>query len=114
MARLIAGTVTHDEVFDDDGHGALVLDGYRALPPFAFVAITGPNRAMAAGLGWPRGTARRDDGAIHRLRDPPDRHVRPHRDPQLLTVHRHEIAQTTEAPPAWAGPARPIRCPCPR
>lgn len=52
VSRLIAGTVTHDEVFDDDGHGALVLDGYRACEPFAFVAVTGPNRAMAASLGW--------------------------------------------------------------
>lgn len=52
VTRLIAGTVTHDEVFDDDGHGALVLDGYRGLAPFTFVAVTGPNRRMAAPLGW--------------------------------------------------------------
>ena len=52
VGRLIDGTVTHDEVFDDDGHGALVLDGYRALPPFRSVAVTGPNRAMAESLGW--------------------------------------------------------------
>ena len=52
VTRLIAGTITHDEVFDDDGHGALVLDGYRALSPFSFIAITGPNRAMAKPLGW--------------------------------------------------------------
>lgn len=52
VARLIAGTITHDEVFDDDGHGALVLDAYRAASPFSFVAVTGPNRAMAKPLGW--------------------------------------------------------------
>lgn len=52
VGRLIAGTVTHDEVFDDDGHGALVLDAYRGAPPFGFVAVTGPNRAMAKPLGW--------------------------------------------------------------
>jgi uncharacterized protein (DUF1786 family) len=52
VARLIAGTITHDEVFDDDGHGALVLDGYREFAPFRFVAVTGPNRAMAKPLGW--------------------------------------------------------------
>src|SRR5512140_1150448 len=52
VSRLIEGTVTHEEVFDDDGHGALVLDGYRALSPFSFVAVTGPNRAMAKPLGW--------------------------------------------------------------
>lgn len=52
VSRLIAGTVTHDEVFDDDGHGALVLDTYRECAPFDFVAVIGPNRAMAAPLGW--------------------------------------------------------------
>jgi uncharacterized protein (DUF1786 family) len=53
IARLVTGTITHDEVFNDDGHGALVLDDrYRAAGPFSFVAVTGPNRAMAAPLGW--------------------------------------------------------------
>ena len=52
VTRLTAGTVTHDEVFDDDGHGALVLDAYRGAPPFTFIAVTGPNRAMAKPLGW--------------------------------------------------------------
>lgn len=52
VSRLIGGTITHDEVFDDEGHGALVLDAYRELEEFAFVAVTGPNRAMAKPLGW--------------------------------------------------------------
>jgi uncharacterized protein (DUF1786 family) len=52
VTRLVAGTISHDEVFADDGHGALVLDGYRALPPFSYVAITGPNRRLARDLGW--------------------------------------------------------------
>ena len=52
VARLIAGTISHDEVFADDGHGALILDGYRGLPPFTFIAITGPNRGLAKALGW--------------------------------------------------------------
>ena len=52
VARLIAGTITHDEVFDDDGHGALVLNSYSDAGPFSFVAVTGPNRAMAKPLGW--------------------------------------------------------------
>ena len=52
VSRLIAGTVTHEEVFDDDGHGALVLDAYRKLDPFTFIAVIGPNRAMAAPHGW--------------------------------------------------------------
>ena len=49
---LIAGTITHDEVFADDGHGALVLESYRPLPSFGFIAITGPNRRLAKTLGW--------------------------------------------------------------
>ena len=52
IAHLIAGTISHDEVFADDGHGALVLDGYRGQPPFGFIAITGPNRRLAKALGW--------------------------------------------------------------
>jgi uncharacterized protein (DUF1786 family) len=52
ISRLVAGTITHDEVFADDGHGALVLDGYRKLAPFSFIAITGPNRRLAKALGW--------------------------------------------------------------
>jgi uncharacterized protein (DUF1786 family) len=52
IARLIAGTISNDEVFADDGHGALVLDGYGGLRPFSFVAITGPNRRLAKALGW--------------------------------------------------------------
>jgi len=52
VSRLIAGSVTHVEVFDDDGHGALVLEGYHGLPSFRTISVTGPNRSMADGLGW--------------------------------------------------------------
>ncbi len=52
IARLVSGAITHDEVFVDDGHGALVLDDYRKLDPFSFVAITGPNRRLAKDLRW--------------------------------------------------------------
>ncbi len=52
VTRLIDGTITHDEVFDDDGHGALILERYRSLPPFRRTWVTGPNRAMAKPLGW--------------------------------------------------------------
>ncbi len=52
IEHLIGGTITHDEVFDDDGHGALLLDAYRDLEPFSFVAVTGPNRQLAGPLGW--------------------------------------------------------------
>ncbi|MDE3103071.1 MAG: pyruvate formate lyase-activating protein, partial [Chloroflexota bacterium] len=52
VARLVAGAVTHEEVFDDDGHGALVLERYAAARPFHGVSVTGPNRAMAKPLDW--------------------------------------------------------------
>ena len=52
ITSLVSATITHDEVFADDGHGALVLDGYRRAAPFSFVAITGPNRRLAKALGW--------------------------------------------------------------
>ncbi len=52
VTRLVAGTVTHAEVFDDEGHGALVLDRYDPSAPFQRVSVTGPNRAMAKPLGW--------------------------------------------------------------
>jgi uncharacterized protein (DUF1786 family) len=35
-----------------DGHGAAFDDEYRDLEPFQFVAITGPNRGIARGLGY--------------------------------------------------------------
>lgn len=52
IPRLISGAITHDEVFDDDGHGALVLERYRGSAPFERIAVTGPNRRMAEPLGW--------------------------------------------------------------
>lgn len=52
VSRTISATITHDEVFDDDGHGALLLDAYRAAGPFEFIAVTGPNRHLAKPLGW--------------------------------------------------------------
>ena len=35
-----------------DAHGAAFDDEYRAMEPFQFVAITGPNRGLARGLGY--------------------------------------------------------------
>jgi uncharacterized protein (DUF1786 family) len=37
---------------EHDGHGAAISDEYLAMEPFEFVAVTGPNRALAAELGW--------------------------------------------------------------
>jgi uncharacterized protein (DUF1786 family) len=54
--RLRAGTLTNAEVYDDNGHGAFISPEY--VPPaegsgagFDFVAVTGPQRHLAADLG---------------------------------------------------------------
>ncbi len=50
--RLGAGTLTHDDVRARGGHGAAFHPDYRSAGPFSFVAITGPNRGIAASLGY--------------------------------------------------------------
>lgn len=56
VAGLRAGTLDFEAIFAEDGHGATFGADYR--PPgagddaFAFVAVTGPNRALARPLGW--------------------------------------------------------------
>lgn len=51
VRALADGTVRHEAVFADNGHGALVLDD-RPLP-LTFVAITGPRRSLLADAGLP-------------------------------------------------------------
>jgi uncharacterized protein (DUF1786 family) len=48
LRKLAAGTLTNAEVFDDSGHGALVL-GNRHSSAFPFLAVTGPRREMLRG-----------------------------------------------------------------
>jgi len=50
--RLREGTITNEEVFDDNGHGACVYQDYSSGGGFRFVAVTGPNRAMVESLGY--------------------------------------------------------------
>ena len=55
--RLRAGTLTNDEVFGDNGHGAFIGPDYAPssgdpAAGFGFVAVTGPQRHLAAGLGY--------------------------------------------------------------
>lgn len=50
--RLRDGKLTHDDVAERGGHGAAFHPSYRTAGPFGFVAITGPNRAIASGLGY--------------------------------------------------------------
>lgn len=49
---LRAGTLDFETVFAEDGHGAIVHPDYQPAPDFDFVAVTGPNRALARPLGW--------------------------------------------------------------
>lgn len=46
------GTLTDDEVYGDNGHGAYIHPDYPGNGSFRFVAVTGPNRGMAAGMGY--------------------------------------------------------------
>jgi uncharacterized protein (DUF1786 family) len=50
--RLRAGTLTNEEVYDDHGHGAFISPEYDPNAGFDFVAVTGPQRQMAADLGY--------------------------------------------------------------
>jgi uncharacterized protein (DUF1786 family) len=47
LTQLAAGTLSHEELFADHGHGALVLGPEPA--PLDFVAVTGPRRGLLAG-----------------------------------------------------------------
>jgi uncharacterized protein (DUF1786 family) len=52
VERLQAGSLTHDDVTANGGHGAAFDPAYRHAGRFPFVAITGPNRRIAASLGY--------------------------------------------------------------
>ena len=51
LRALADGTITHQAVFADQGHGALCLDDTPV--PLDFVAVTGPRRALAQQTGLP-------------------------------------------------------------
>lgn len=50
--RLRAGTLTDEEVYEDNGHGAYIGPDYAPDGGFRFVTVTGPQRHLAAGLGY--------------------------------------------------------------
>jgi uncharacterized protein (DUF1786 family) len=53
VGRLQAGTLDQATFGRDfDGHGAAIAPAYREAGPFRFVAVTGPNRAIARPLGY--------------------------------------------------------------
>jgi uncharacterized protein (DUF1786 family) len=47
LTQLAAGTLSHDELFAEHGHGSLILD--PAPASVELVAVTGPRRGMLAG-----------------------------------------------------------------
>jgi uncharacterized protein (DUF1786 family) len=47
LGQLAAGTISHEELFAEHGHGALVLD--PSPSPLNFLAVTGPRRGLLAG-----------------------------------------------------------------
>ncbi len=52
IARFRTATLPNEEVLADNGHGCYVRSDYPRHEPFAHVVVTGPNRHMAAGMGW--------------------------------------------------------------
>ena len=52
VEALRQGTLSNDEVYDENGHGAIIHADYPPEGSFEFVAVTGPNRHKAEGLGY--------------------------------------------------------------
>lgn len=52
VERLRAGALGDEEVYGDNGHGACIGPDYLPGDGFRFVAVTGPQRHLAAGLGY--------------------------------------------------------------
>lgn len=52
VERLRSGTLTDEEVMRQGGHGAAFSAEFQDAGGFPFVAVTGPNRKIASGLGY--------------------------------------------------------------
>lgn len=52
LQRLAEGTLTNEEVYGTQGHGALVLDQVRSAAEPPLLAVTGPRRALLAAARW--------------------------------------------------------------
>lgn len=52
VEQLKSGTLTQAEVMEHGGHGAAFSPEYADAGPFEFVAVTGPNRKIAAPLAY--------------------------------------------------------------
>jgi uncharacterized protein (DUF1786 family) len=51
LSRFPRKALTNDEIFRDRGHGCAYHPGYSRKKGFRFVAVTGPRRSLAEGLG---------------------------------------------------------------
>ena len=52
VEQLRAGSLTNEAVYEDHGHGAFISPDYSPSTGFEWVAVTGPQRHMAADLGY--------------------------------------------------------------
>ncbi len=52
VGQLKSGTLTREEVARHGGHGAAFRPDFSATGRYNFVAVTGPNRVIASGLGY--------------------------------------------------------------
>lgn len=52
IERLRTNQLTHKEVYADGGHGCYVREDFHPQSGFQMVAVTGPQRHMATGLGY--------------------------------------------------------------
>jgi len=52
VQALVDATLTDEAVLAANGHGATIHPAYRPWQPAPFVAVTGPRRALADGLGY--------------------------------------------------------------
>lgn len=50
LSKLADGTISHREVFEDSGHGALVVEKGSEEP--SLVAVTGPRQGLLRGSAW--------------------------------------------------------------
>jgi uncharacterized protein (DUF1786 family) len=53
LEKLVSGTLTNAEIFDDSGHGALSLSASGLLGNVTLCAVTGPRRALLEGVDTP-------------------------------------------------------------
>ncbi|MHB1419410.1 MAG: DUF1786 domain-containing protein [Bacillota bacterium] len=52
IETLRLGTLTNQEVFDDEGHGCVIHPDFRAGDGYELTSVTGPRRGMLEGTGY--------------------------------------------------------------